>query len=65
MITLIEICKTDDKRASYYLAQNKAQGLHIMQARNTYWSFVYTDTVYKKSNTEFKKISDGVYIFTN
>ena len=62
-MTIIEICRVTDKQASLYLEANKSQGLDIIKFNNTFYTYIKTEPVYRAKNTEFKSVSNGLYVF--
>lgn len=64
-LTLIEICRTDDKYASYYLNANKAQGFDVFKHRGQYVTFFMTERTWKSPTAEFKSVRSGTYVLKN
>jgi hypothetical protein len=62
IFNFIEICRTDDKYAAYYLNANKSNGLTILRYLTRYFTFVSTSNTWKSPTATFKSVESGTYV---
>lgn len=59
----IELCKSSDKQAHYYVSEAKRSGMHVCEVNNKYYALVINDLTYRAPDVQFKSIGNGTYIF--
>ncbi len=59
----IELCKSDDKQAHYYISEAKRSGLPVVEVNNKQYGLVINEMVWRAPDAVFKKIESATYVF--
>lgn len=59
----IELCKSSDKHAHYYVSEAERSGLHVVEVNNKHYALVINEMVYRAPDAEFKKMDSATYVF--
>lgn len=60
---VVQICRVDDKNASYYVEVNKKLGHKIVVADNYYTIVLSTELFWRSPEAKFVSVPDGTYVF--
>lgn len=64
-MNIVELCRLDDKKASYFVDMAKSQGFNVRKFRSHWVVLLYTQSCYRAEGTEFRSVPDGTYVFQN
>lgn len=59
----IELCATDDKRASFYVSEAERNGMQVIQINNKNYVLIVNEYIWRAADAKFKKIASATYVF--